>query len=126
MPQVSSKVPIASVFWLGGRLTCVHSTSAVSLIVVDRPFLHPPRNSFSFSFSFLSHFLPCRNVSSRFVGVGVVSGVAPQQPEHRREMCDEEDVGARGGNTAGPRERPAGDEPPALTTENKLVRTQDG
>lgn len=62
-----------------------------------------------------------RSLSFRWV---LVSGVAPQQPHYRREVRNEEDVGARGGNTSGPRERAAGDEPPAVR--KKLVRTQNG
>lgn len=63
---------------------------------------------------------------SRFVSLRSFSfsGIAPQQPDYRREMRHQEDVGARGGNTSGPRKRPAGNEPPALT--KSLVAPQKG
>lgn len=89
-------------------------------MVVDRSI---PRAE-SFSFHLIS---PARlsrlssRLSPRLVWFGLGSGVAPQQPHHWREMRDEEDVGARGGNTGGPRKRLAGDEPAALTEKTKRL-----
>lgn len=81
-----------------------HSRASLIFSAPSLPFPYP---------SMPFHALPCS--AALLPPPSFLSGAAPHQPHHGRQVRDQEDLGPRAGDDGGPGERPAGDEPPALS-----------